>query len=760
MNISRLNAIIAFSAGVATMFTACSHEKTLSGNSTSRYDLMVNPMIGTDFTGNTYPGAQVPFGMVQLSPDNGLPGWDRIAGYFYPDSTIAGFSHTHLSGTGAGDLYDISFMPVILPPVEGEAPLGIHSRFSHSTEKASAGYYRVILDDYNIEVELTASERTGFQRYTFPGGPAAVILNLSKAMNWDATVDTRIEVVDSVTIVGYRFSDGWARDQRVYFASRFSRPFDSVRLDSVLISSPDPTNNPAEKRPRYAVDAVFEYNTEPGEQLVIATALSGVSVDGAMANLKAEVGIDYAPDFDTALAAAQSKWNDALGRIDVKSSDAEAKEIFYTALYHSMLAPTLYDDVDGSYYGPDKKAHTADGWHNYSTFSLWDTFRASMPLFTIIEPERVNDMVKSFLAFYDQNGRLPVWNMWGGETDMMIGYHSVPVIADAYLKGIGDFDVEKALEAALATSNMDSYRGIGDFKRMGYIPYDVHDPYNGEHGNWSLSRTLEYAYDDYCIARMAERMGHSDVASQYYDRARNYVNLFDTVSGFMVPRDSKGRFQPGFDPDEYTPHICESNGWHYLWSVQHDIEGLMALLGGRDSMEKRLDTMFDYTIEDNSGLPIFSTGMIGQYAHGNEPSHHVPYLYNYVGTPSKTQHRVAQIRRELYNATPAGICGNDDTGQMSAWYVLSALGFYPVDPASGIYEIGTPLFPEMTVNMPSGKILHIKAPGVDSDHIYVKSVTVNGSPLDKSYITHEQLISGGDIVFEMSDTPQPAWWKL
>lgn len=474
------------------------------------YTSYVNPFIGTDFTGNTYPGAQAPFGMVQLSPDNGLPGWDRISGYFYPDSTIAGFSHTHLSGTGAGDLYDISFMPVTLPYKEAEAPLGIHSKFSHKDESAHAGYYQVRLTDYNINVELTATERCGIQRYTFPEAQSAIFLNLKKAMNWDFTNDSHIEVVDSVTIQGYRFSDGWARDQHIYFRTRFSKPFEKMELDTTAIIKDN-------KRIGTAVIARFDFNTQKDEQILVNTAVSGVSMEGAAKNLQAEVPEN---DFDKYLAETKANWNRQLGKIEIKSDNENDKVNFYTALYHSMIAPTIYSDVDGAYYGPDKKVHQADGWVNYSTFSLWDTYRAAHPLFTYTEPERVNDMVKSFIAFYEQNGRLPVWNFYGSETDMMIGYHAVPVIVDAYLKGIGDFDAKKALDACIATANLDNYRGIGLYKELGYIPYNVTDHYNAE--NWSLSKTLEYAFDDYCIAEMAKKMGKQDIADEFYKRSQNY----------------------------------------------------------------------------------------------------------------------------------------------------------------------------------------------------------------------------------------------
>ena len=420
---------------------ACTPEKKQEAD----YSQYVNPMIGTDFTGNTYPGAQVPFGMVQLSPDNGLPGWDRISGYFYPDTTIAGFSHTHLSGTGAGDLYDISFMPVTRPYKEAPAPLGIYSTFSHNDEAASAGYYRVLLKDYNINVELTATERCGIQRYTFPEAEASVFLNLKKAMNWDFTLDSKIEVVDSTTIRGYRLSQGWSPLQHVYFETRFSKPFVACHMDTTSIVTKE------KGWIGTAYVARFDFNTKKDEEILVTTGISGVSMEGAGKNLRAEAPKD---DFDYYQAQASANWNRQLSKIEVKSRNTDDMVKFYTALYHSMIAPTIYSDVDGSYYGPDQQIHKADGWTNYSTFSLWDTYRASHPLFTYTEPERANDMIKGFLKFYEQNGALPLWNLYGWETNMMIGYHAVPVIVDAYLKGIGDFNAEKALEACIAPTGM------------------------------------------------------------------------------------------------------------------------------------------------------------------------------------------------------------------------------------------------------------------------------------------------------------------
>ena len=639
-------------------------------------------------------------------------------------------------------------MPVTLPYHEAEAPLGIHSKFLHSDEEASAGYYRVLLKDYNINVELTATERCGIQRYTFPKAQAAVFLNLKKAMNWDFTQDSYIEIVDSCTIQGYRFSDGWARGQRVFFRTRFSKPFKSSEIDTTAVVQDG-------KSIGTAYVARFNFDTADGEEVVLCTALSGVSMEGAAKNLAVEAPHN---DFDRYVEETKESWNRELGKIEVGGiCSLDDKVNFYTALYRTMIAPTVFSDVDGSYYGPDRKIHKADGWVNYGTFSLWDTYRAAHPLLTYTEPVRTNDMIKSFLAFYDQNGRLPVWNFWGSETDMMIGYHAVPVIVDAYLKGIGDFDAGKALKACVATANLDNYRGIGLYKKLGYIPYNIKDEYNSE--NWSLSKTLEYAFDDYCIAEMARKMGKTELAEEFYKRSQNYRNVFNPATGFMQPIDDKGIFIRPFSPDDYTAHICESNGWQYLWSVPQDIRGLITLVGGKNRFAEKLDSMFTYIPAGKEDLPIFSTGMIGQYAHGNEPSHHVIYLYNKARQPWKTQKYVAQVMHNLYFNAPAGLCGNEDCGQMSAWYVFSAMGFYPVNPVSGEYEIGTPLFPEMRMHLDNGKTFTGLAPAVNRENIYVQSVKLNGKPYDKSYITHQQIMDGATVEFEMGPEPGKVWYR-
>ena len=640
----------------------------------------VNPFIGTDYTGNTYPGVQMPHGLVQLSPDNGLPGWDRIAGYFYPDSTIAGFSHTHLSGTGAGDLYDISFMPVVEPVKIADKPLGVHSKFYHDSESACAGYYKVTLADYDIDVELTATEHCGIQRYTWPGKEGKVILNLAKATNWDATKTTDVEIVDSVTVRGSRFSDGWAKNQKIWFETRFSKSFNRVETDTVG-----------------GHVVTFSFDTQPGEKLVIVTAISGTDAHGAHNNIVAEAPHN---DFERYLADAKSAWNKALKKIEISTGDIDEKTVFYTALYHSLLAPVVFSDVDGRYRGPDGVVHQcAEGHKHYSTFSTWDTYRAAHPLYTILEPAAAADMAQSLIDFGIQNGRLPVWNMWASETDMMIGYHSVPIIVDAILKKLPGIDAETALGECIRTARKDDYRSIGEYRRLGYVPFD-------KDSIWSLSKTLEYAYDDACVARLAEYIGNDSVYREFSQRAKNYINLYNPVTGFMQPKRSDGSFTDTFDPQQYTEDICESNAWQYLWSVQHDIPGLIELLGGKTALEKKLDIFFCEKA-DSASLPLFSTGMIGQYAHGNEPSHHVAYLYNYTNHPEKGREYLWQIMTTLYKNAPDGLCGNEDCGQMSAWYVLSSLGFYPLDPVSGEYEIGCPMFESAKIHLDNGNTFNV-----------------------------------------------------
>ena len=704
----------------------------------------VDPMIGTDWVGNTYPGAATPFGMVQLSPDNGIPGWDRIAGYYYPDSTIAGFSHTHLSGTGAGDMYDISFMPTIAPVLTAEPPLGVHAKFSHDQEEAHAGYYSVLLRPYNIRVELTATPRVGVQRYTFlqSSDSACITLDLNKAMNWDRCTDSQIEVVANDELQGYRHSDGWARNQQLYFYTRLSRPADSITIERIPLK-----DEPAHHQ---GYVAKLHYRVKAGDQIVLTTALSGVDVQGAKGNHRAE-----AQDFDFARyhREARALWESRLERVHLVGATAAQRRIFYTALYHAHLCPTLYSDVDGRYLGADRQVHRlAEGQKHYSTFSLWDTYRAAHPLYNLIAPDDNKDMVQSMVDFGAQNqGHLPVWNMFASETDMMIGYHSVPVIVEAILSGVYQpADAQQLTRLLRSTAERWDYRGLGDYARLGYVPADKHEE--------SVSKTLEYAYDDAAIAAWGKHIGDSALHRDYLRRAQSYAHLWDTATGFFRPRLSDGTFKADFDPFAYTKDITESNAFQYLMSVQHDVEGLKAKMGGAEGLAQRLDAFFSAETPKHVELPIFSTGMIGQYAHGNEPGHHVIFLYNAARQPWRTAELSREVCQKFYTDRPDGLCGNEDCGQMSAWYAFAAMGFYPVDPVQGHYELTSPLWRESRLSLPNGKVFTLTAQGLSDENCYIKSVTVNGQPYTKSFLTYDLILSGAKVTLEMTNQRGICWY--
>ena len=698
----------------------------------------VNPFIGTDGPGNTYPGATVPFGMVQLSPDIGIPGWDRIAGYFYQDSIISGFSHMHLSGTGAGDLYDILVMPTnsrFSKRIEANN-FKPFSSFSHEKEIASPGYYAVDLLDYGIKAELTTTERTGIHRYTFPKDDSTKIhIDLGYALNWDSPTETYINVIDNTTIEGYRKSTGWAKDQRVYFVIKVSKPFSAYQLfdNEVLTSSPVTSKN---------TKIILEYATEEGDEIILKTGISTANIEGAYLSLEKE-----APhfDFDAIKQEAENKWETQLRKIEITAPD-NVKRIFYTMLYQSMLAPTLLSDHNGNYKGANDTIMNAKGFDRYDTFSLWDTYRAAHPLYTILHPARVSDMVNSMLAHYKETGLLPVWSMQGNETNMMIGYHAVPVIVDAYFKGIKNFDANLAYKACVASAT-DPSRQIDDYMALGYVPVDDH------HENWSVSKTLEYAYGDWCIAQFANALGKKDDYNTFLKRSEYWRNVFDAKSKFMRPKLKDGTFVKDFIPKDYSPYFCESNAWQYFWSVQHDMEGLVEAVGGKEIFEKKLDSMFTLNPLPEDKLPIFSTGMMGQYAHGNEPSHHVAYLYNYIEKPWKTQKLVREILETQYKNEPNGHCGNEDCGQMSSWYVFSALGFYPVNPAQGMYAFGSPVVDSAVIHLENGKTFTINALHNSPDNKYIQSISVNGKLINRNYITHKEIMEGGELVFKMGNMP-------
>lgn len=758
----RLRALLGLGIGLLTTLALPAQRKQIVRPQYPRLSQRVNTLIGTDWVGNVYPGASAPFGMVQLSPDNGRAGWDYIAGYFYPDSTIAGFSHTHLSGTGAGDLYDISFLPVTLPALddrlthkpqagktgEEQAPIGIHARFSHATEVAKAGYYAVTLEPYDIRVELTATDRVGVQRYTFQkdADSVCIILNLDKAMNWDRLVNSDARAISPTQITGFRYSDGWARNQKVYFTTKLSRPAARIeRTATPYILSKGQVG----KSVGHGVILRLYYNkVRAGESITLCTALSGVSEAGALKNLQAE-----APhiDFNRYRQAATHRWDKRLAQIRLSSDTPDSLQTtFYTALYRAQICPTLYSDVDGRYLGADREIHQRAGG-TYSTFSLWDTYRAAHPLYSILQPNLQRDFVQSLIDFGEQNeGHLPVWNMFASETDMMIGYHSVPVIVEAVLRGIYvPKDKEKLLRLLRTTAERKSYRGLDDYRKKGYVASDREDE--------SVSKTLEYAYDDDAIARYAAWMGEHKVEKIYRERARSYRHLWDEKTGFFRPRKSNGELDSVFDPFAYTKPFTESNAYHYLFSVQHDIDGLTKLMQGK--LGERLDEFFSSETPSHIELPIFSTGMIGQYAHGNEPGHHVIFLYNAARQPWKTTDLTHRVLKQLYTDKPAGLCGNEDCGQMSAWYVFASLGFYPVDPLSGRYELVTPLFRESTISLPNGRTLRLSAPELSEKKRYIKRVTINGRELRKSYITYDDVMQGGEIRFTLTDETGAVWYE-
>jgi putative alpha-1,2-mannosidase len=683
----------------------------------------VNPFIGTGFHGHTYPGATTPFGMVQLSPDTRAGNWDACAGYHYSDTTIDGFSHTHLSGTGCADLADILFHPTTREIVihDGECVLQPYF-FSHDDERASCGYYAVTLPDENIGVELTAAPRTGVHRYTFTGkGPRQVIVDLLHTITEEKIDLCELRRTAPGELAGMRRTQGWVPDQYVFFAARFSEPFADVQLlgdkQAVLTFVPDVRT------------------------LTIAVGLSSVSVENARMNSLAEVP---ELDFDAVHARAVGQWRKALGDIVVEGGSRDEMINFYTAQYHTKLTPNLMSDVNGEYRRHDQTvARMPEGESYYSTFSLWDTFRAWNPLQTMVDTALVNDMIRSMLDMYDSTGELPIWPLASGETGTMIGYHAVSVIADAYLKGIRGYDADKALEAMIRSSNINK-KGSDYYTAQGYIPSNIKRE--------SVSCTLEYAYDDWAIARMAQAMGRDDVFGEYARRALNYVNVFDGSTCFFRGRQSDGNWSAPFEEFATGRDYTEATPWHYRFFVPHDVNGLIQLFGSREAFIREMDRLF--TLEsDEMQLDVSDvTGLMGQYAHGNEPSHHMAYLYNYVGQPWKTQELTRRLLHEMYAPTPEGIIGNEDCGQMSAWYVFSSLGFYPVCPGSNEFALTAPQFPKAVVRLANGRTLTVTADNPRRS-VYIASVTLDGKPIDRNYITYDELMQGGELHFALRPRP-------
>jgi len=713
----------------------------------------VNPFIGTAEHGHVYPGATVPFGLVQLSPDTRDTTWDGCSGYHYSDDSILGFSHNHLTGTGCADLGNVLLLPTVGPLklIPGAKPgEGYRARFSHAQEIARPGYYQVFLPDYQVKVELTATARAGFHRYTFPQTTEAqVVVDLQHGVGNNVT-EAQLTIEDDHTASGYRQSAGWGGPKVYYFVMEFSKPFANAAV--AQIDKDEPGKQTTGKNTK----GHFDFKTKAGEQILVRVGLSTVSVEGARKNLHAEIP---GWDFDAVANAARKQWNDALSTLKVDTKNAALQETFYTALYHALLAPTLLSDVDGQFRGPDQKVHQAKGYDYYTELSLWDTFRAEHPLLTLIQPGRVNDFVNTMLDHFKIFGQntLPVWTEGGKENWCMIGNHAIPIITDAYLKGFRNWDANEALNDMIASTDKNREQ-LDAYREQGFIP-------TGKNMQ-SVSKVLEYAFDDSCIARLAKALGKDDLAAKHSKRSQNWENVFDPATGFMRGKNADGSWVTPFDANainsinfnEYT----EANAWQYNFFVLHNVPGLIAKLGGDDKFVARLDEMFD-TKEKIPNLAMIPdvTGVIGMYAHGNEPVHHVAYLYNYAGQPWKTQARARQVAATLYTNTPAGLCGNDDCGQMSAWYVFTALGFYPVDPASGIYVLGSPLVDKITLRLDSkyakGRSFTVIAKNNSGKNPCIQSATLNGKPITRSWISHQEITDGGKLVLTMGPAPNKSF---
>lgn len=726
------------------------------------YTDSVNVFIGTGGHGHTFPGATLPHGMVQLSPDTRLFGWDACSGYYYDDTSIMGFTHTHLSGTGIGDYGDILFMPVV-----GEKPLiagiaekpdeGYRSRFSHGQESARPGYYQVLLQDDSINVELTATLRAGLHRYTYPkASDARLIVDMEPTIHGHQHPVTQIRVVNDSTIAGMKYTVGWAKRHYVYFYAVFSSPFD-YKLYSGTEYQSDSTSVTVN-----TAKAVISFRNLPADGRVLAkVGISSVDEEGARLNVEAEI-----PnwDFESVMKQANTAWNEALGKIDIETSDNDSRTVFYTSLYHAFIQPSLASDVDGRYRTMGHEIKQDASYTNYTVFSLWDTFRAAHPLYTIVTPEQNQAFIRSLLRKYDEGGILPKWELASNETGTMIGYHAVSVIVDAMMKKQCDFDVKKALEACIRSSVYDTTgvtpmmdRQILNGKLMpvsikyknelGYIPCDK--------VGGSVSQGLEFAYNDWLIAQMMKEHNRKDLYDKYMELSRNYRNYFDPETKLMRGRLSDGSWVTPFDPAsvQRPSNYVEGNAWQWAWFVPQDVEGLMELVGGQKSFEAHLDTLFttssELTGDPNAAADV--TGMIGQYAHGNEPSHHIPYLYNYAGAPRKTQALVDHILRTLYHNDPNGLSGNEDVGQMSAWYALSVMGFYSFCPGRPVYEIGRPMFDKVTIHLSNGKDFVIQAKNNSVENKYIRSMKLNGEDLAEPRFSHFDLMKGGELIFEMEN---------
>ena len=738
------------------------------------YVQYVNPLIGTQRMGHTFPGATVPFGSVQLSPDtdqqpHNIGGkynkdtYKYCAGYQYDDREIVGFSHTHFSGTGHSDLGDFLIMPTVgelqmEPGTKGSAQSGFRSKFSHQNETAEAGYYKVKLDDDDILAEMTATTRVGFHQYTMPSSDNShIILDLMHGIyNYeDKNVWTFARVENDRTVVGFRQTNGWARTRTVYFAMEFSKPFSSYGFKDFgkqdykgFWRKFDQTKNFPEIAGKQ-IRAHFDFKTSRNEKLKVKFAISPVSTKGALANLRSEIP-DW--DFERVKSEAQAAWNKELSKIAVTTIDRGEMTNFYTALYHALLTPTVYMDTDGQYKGLDQNAHTATGFTNYTTFSLWDTYRALHPLLNIIQPRRNRDMVSSMLAHYDQSVHkmLPVWSHYANENWCMIGYHSVSVISDAIVTGnLTGPEANRALDAMVQTAKTPYYDGLEYYMKLGYVPEDKNSS--------SVSKTLEYAYDDWAIAQAAKKLNRNDVHKTFMKRSENWKNVYDSSTGFTRPKMSDGKFREKFDVlSTHDQGFIEGNAWNYSLYVPHAPEEMIEKMGGKKKFSSHLDELFTMHLPDEffaETEDITRDGIIGGYVHGNEPAHHVAYLYNWTDDAWKTQERVRMILKHQYKPTPDGLGGNDDCGQMSAWYLFTALGFYPVAPGSAKYALGSPVVKSAVLKLENGKTLTVEAKGQSEKNVYVKKVELNGKRIDSNFISYSEIANGGRLVFEMDDNP-------
>lgn len=749
MKLKQLHNLILLALSFTITVVSCqsnNSKKTIDKNLTQ----FVDPFIGSGGHGHVFVGANVPFGGVQLGPSNFYKGWDWSSSYHHTDSIIKGFTHLNLSGTGMTDLSDFIVMPAvgkrkIWAGNQDHPNDAFASYYSKNTEVAKPGYYSVMLDDYNIKAELTASARVGMHRYTFPkSSQARVIIDLTEG-NSDITVDTYIKQVNETTFEGYRFSKGWAADQREYFTLVLSKPVTNF----VLYDRNDKVEG-NEKQGNY-MKGFLEFETTENEIIYVKMGVSPVSSANALENINAEI-----PhwDFDKIVKQADDKWNKELSKITIETPDLSKKKIFYTAMYHTMIAPNLFSDVNGQFRGTDKKVYENPGFTNYTLFSLWDTYRAAHPLYTITQPERMSDMINSMLTIFDHQGKLPVWHLRGNETNTMPGYSAIPVVVDACLKGFNGIDVERAYNAMKVSATGDFEPGVKDLMEYGYIPAD--------HGPESVASAMEYAIADWAISKLAEKLGKTEDAAYFAKRAKGYKAYFDEETRFMRGKLSDGSWRTPFDPVSAQHRVndyCEGNAWQYLWLVPQDPEGLIELLGGDKPFIEKLDELFSMSSEQEEGASIDITGLIGQYAHGNEPSHHTTYMYAYAGAQYKVANNVDYILNELYTDQPDGLSGNEDCGQMSAWYVLSSMGFYSVNPANGMYVFGRPLFDKASINLPKNKVFTIETENNGKENIYIQSVTLNGKNYTKAFITHKDIIKGGTLKFVMGNKPNKEFGK-